>query len=254
MASMIRLNSVKKRFFPKDEETTCQCEKPVGFTLVELLLVVAMTAVLAVILLPALSQARENGDKICMNNLKQLGLAIKMYAEDYDGVWLHRCSQDDNRLWSDSLYRQGYAENRNTFVCPSFHPYRWTGIAETYGVNVATIPGMGVSTTAALPPDNIGVYIYEILPDDTRRHYVNFYEAKFPSRNILLADTARYTENPPRQDWMLGERWENTRIHLRHTNTANILFLDGHVEACNFDRLKELGWRHAWGQDGESLP
>ncbi len=56
-----------------------------GFTLIELLVVVEIIAILAAMLFPVFSRARENARRtVCLNNLKQLGLATHMYAQDFE--------------------------------------------------------------------------------------------------------------------------------------------------------------------------
>jgi len=62
--------------------------KKAGFTLIELLVVTGIIAILAAMLLPALSKARENGRRaVCMNNLRQIGLAMAMYASDNEQMY-----------------------------------------------------------------------------------------------------------------------------------------------------------------------
>ncbi len=144
-----------------------------------------------------------------------------MYADDYDG-WSPAVA-DSVGAWAKILYLNGYIPHgSNTYVCPSYPPYRAGSSAQTYGRRSATAGNLGYCRITA--HHVLGIAIAYTSGTQT------------PSEFIFMGDSKH--ENQDVQQYYLT----NNTVHIRHSGRANILFADGHVESLDKAGLVEHGW------------
>lgn len=200
-----------------------------GFTLIELLVVIAIIAILAAILFPVFARAREMARKaVCLSNLKQIGSAVMMYAQDYDeslpnsGNHATSGGSVDDLTGTLGPYIKEKAA-QGIWRCPSHadftHQTSWTS---SYGYNWQYLlaPGPDYPHSEFNGFDNAGVSLSFLARVSETLCFV---DQDAPSGNIELWT---YVQRPADITDVDGFG----RFNLRHNQQANELFCDGHVK------------------------
>lgn len=233
-----------------------------GFTLIELLVVISVVALLAAILFPVFARARENARRAsCAANLKQLGLGMLQYIQDYDDNYSPYAGVGSTYLWMDLA--QPYVKNELIFNCPG----------QTFGTGTYDTKKYAASTNRdVLTNFDFGSYAINYAYFDSNsdaltaptsaingtsstNYQCTLSRVRKPSETIWVTDSDNYytaggnnsqrsaftAANGPSISSQNGVRYLSAANYAntteRHLRTANVLWCDGHVKAQPLEKL-----------------
>ena len=210
-----------------------------GFTLIELLVVIAIISILAAILFPVFARARENARRAsCMSNLKQIGIGVMMYVQDYDETYPMSLNYGANGTydandvsWVDAI--QPYVKSTQVFYCPSTgyqSPYNGN-----YGTNEIVMP-FSTSTPSSIKMAAVNSPSQLYLIFDYGTYYASYWNVStttsggdwnyLPGAGENGTDTycSNITAVPGEMDRL------SDCNSGRHFDGVNVVFADGHVK------------------------
>lgn len=205
-----------------------------GFTLIELLVVIAIIAILAAILFPVLTRAKEAARKTsCVSNLSQIAKAWGMYNSDFDETCMRASvsngdktiywwgSWDGKKLHENEGLLYPYMNSRVIQACPSFENFLRTALGYTgYAYNYAYL-----SPSEYQPPD------WTEVPVPVFTHQI-----QDPANTIAFADSARINNWDYDKATLEGNAYLDPPsynypgFHARHNAMGNTVWCDGHAK------------------------
>jgi prepilin-type N-terminal cleavage/methylation domain-containing protein/prepilin-type processing-associated H-X9-DG protein len=203
-----------------------QDRRTTGFTLIELLVVIAIIALLAALVFPVFAKSREGGRRTqCTSNLRQLGTAFALYAQDYDGAFPRQVilpPEGTNYTCWDVQIRP-YFKDRNIIACPSDTlsrhldiPLLGRKLVRSYGM-VANMSGVG-SGQMSVPADTVLLLERSTVgTQEAPRSTAWAYEAIATKLGKLTMEPVGLSSYVPPD--------------FRHGGSGNYLFADGHAKA-----------------------